>query len=66
MSIDWNRNQPIIKHCREVLPRVFLVLSTPGHGLHGSGVGGYNDRLTKSGSISFHSTGRAADMASGF
>ncbi|MFT7372527.1 MAG: hypothetical protein ACI9T9_001214 [Oleiphilaceae bacterium] len=62
MSINWNRNQPIILHLRSVLPRVFPVLTEPGHGLHSSGIGGYIARTTRSGNFSAHSEGRAADI----
>jgi hypothetical protein len=48
--------KPIIEFLREWLPVYFPVLTTPGHGLHPTGVGGYARRGR------YHPTGRAADI----
>lgn len=62
-SINWKTNQPIIHHLREILPEVFPVLLTPGHGRASSGVGGYVNRtMRNSNKMSDHSEGRAADI----
>ena len=60
--INWNRNQPIIHHLRDVLPRIFPILTQAGHGLNSSGVGGWIRRRTLNGGFSFHAEGRAADV----
>jgi len=64
-NVNWNRNQPIILCLREVLPRVFPVLHTRvgvRRVVHRSGIGGYVNRTTVTGSPSAHSQGRAADI----
>lgn len=62
-KIDWNKNQPIIFHLRRVLPSVFPVLRTPGHGQHSSGIGGYVNRTHRfDDQLSPHAQGRAADI----
>ena len=50
------REKPIIHFLREHLPLYFPVLTTPGHGLHRTGIGGYANRGD------YHPTGRAADI----
>ena len=63
MTINWNQDQPIIHHLRDVLPIVFPVLKEPGHGLHATGIGGYVNRTQRnSTSTSSHSEGRGADI----
>ena len=53
MSINWNRNQPIIRYLRIWLPRMFPQITR---------IGGYVNRTTRGGSFSAHSEGRAADI----
>jgi len=61
--INWNTNQPIIHHLRDVLPDVFPVLTTPGHGQSPTGIGGYVHRTIRGSTrMSDHAEGRAADI----
>lgn len=62
MSINWKRNQPVIHHLRNILPKHFPIFLTIGLAKHSSGIGGYVARERRQGGISAHSSGCAADI----
>ena len=57
---NWNQDQPAVRYLKKWLPVYFPVI--PRNHAAGKGVGGYVPRKTSSGSFSFHSEGRAADI----
>jgi hypothetical protein len=59
-KVNWNKTQPLILFMREQIPTYFPIIAQKHPG--GRGVGGYVERTTKTGSFSFHSEGRAADI----
>lgn len=62
MTIQWNRDQPVITHLRASLNTHFPFFRTLGYALHASGIGGYVNRSRRQGGFSAHSEGRAADI----
>lgn len=52
-KIAWKQNQPIVKFLKRWVPICLPMITT---------VGGYASRDTETGSFSFHSEGRAADI----
>ncbi|QIP12252.1 hypothetical protein G8759_06220 [Spirosoma aureum] len=59
-KVNWDKTQPLILFMREQIPTYFPIIAEKHP--RGRGVGGYVERTTKTGSFSFHSEGRAADI----